>query len=116
MIDIKFTRTKMCLNPQNYLLVYFQGLVLLVITACDSASEEAKRTSLCCYKLLQRIAIQGFEDQKWRNDVLVLAIQSGTNSPNFTASGLFVIDKFMFFMFVGFLTSYLVVLIQFSQF
>nr|XP_022912130.1 putative gustatory receptor 28a [Onthophagus taurus] len=90
---------------------------LKIIAPCDGTIGEVKQIPIVCYKLLHEISDKStlnYREKCLRSELTLIALQSSTIIPNFSAAGFFNIDFTTFFTLMGFVTSYLVVLIQFN--
>nr|XP_022905524.1 gustatory receptor 68a-like [Onthophagus taurus] len=90
---------------------------IFLTSVANSTVKEAKNTANVCYKLLTTISVQTsqkLDEKELRNDLLLLAEQIAMRSSHFTAAGFFNVDYTMLFTMLSTVTSYLVVLIQFS--
>ncbi|KAI4457571.1 invertebrate gustatory receptor [Holotrichia oblita] len=92
------------------------GLGILLASIANSTINEAQNTSNVSYKLLQYVppSSNNIQDRELREDLLLLSEQSSLRTPCFTAAGFFNVDYTMLFTLLSSITSYLVVLIQFS--
>lgn len=95
-------------------MIFFQVSYLLLVSSCDRTVREAGRISFMCYKLLYESS--PFDRKTFsRYDITLLAMQSSATAVCFSAAGFFSMDYTTLFTLIGFVTSYLVVLIQFNH-
>nr|QBB73007.1 gustatory receptor [Protaetia brevitarsis] len=92
-------------------------LGIFLASTANSTINEAQNTSNVSYKLLQYVPPSSTNphDRELREDLLLLSEQSSLRTPCFTAAGFFNVDYTMLFTLLSSITSYLVVLIQFSN-
>lgn len=82
-----------------------------------SIYEEAKQTSLICYKILQEIRPKPFsnEQHQIRENLSFLAQEATLRATKISAAGFFEVDYTMVFLLFTSVTTYIVVLIQFNM-
>ncbi|KAK9710413.1 7tm Chemosensory receptor [Popillia japonica] len=83
----------------------------------DSIYEEAKQTSLICYKILQETPSKHIlsDEQEIRGHLSFLAQEATLRSTKISAAGFFEVDYTMVFLLFTSVTTYIVVLIQFNM-
>lgn len=87
---------------------------VLLAASCDMATKEAQKISTISYKLLAELP-KNPEMYMVREELLILAQQSTTKSPYFSAAGFFNVDHTMLSTILGTFASYIVVIIQFNK-
>lgn len=78
---------------------------------CEKVVDEGKKTITLSYKALYRYS----NVPAIREKLFILAQQATARCPQFTAAGFFSVDFSMLFTFVNLITTYVIVIIQFSQ-
>lgn len=84
---------------------------MVIAVVCEKVVNEGKKTMTLAYGALYRYGnVPGMKEK-----FFVLAQQATARSPRFSAAGFFYVDIAMLFTFINLITTYCIVIIQFSQ-
>lgn len=90
--------------------LFFQFLIFLLITVCDSIEQTGKNITTTCYLLHQLIP-----DIELAEQLLYLGNYTEKLSPVISAAGFFNINRSILSTIISTLLAYLIVCIQFSS-
>ncbi|XP_059477018.1 putative gustatory receptor 28b [Neocloeon triangulifer] len=85
------------------------GTVFAVVFFCSRTIKKAEQTTIELHKLLNYSV-----DKEGRDELQIFAMQLLQNKAQFTAAGVFPLDFTLLYSFMGVITTYLVILIQFG--
>lgn len=88
--------------------------MIAITTSCNMALEEALRTPGICYHLLANHS-KVAKDMKVRGELILLAQQSTSRCPSFSAGGFFDVDFKLLLGLFGSITSYVIIIIQVNK-
>lgn len=78
---------------------------------CKQVTDEGKISITLAFKAVQRYN----NIPAMREKLLILGEQATGRCPQFTAAGFFKVDFSMLFTFINLITTYIIVIVQFSQ-